>query len=117
VYMPKFSTPRLPLDGFPILDDRFFDNFGPLNNTWYLYSNEPLKESLETFAQFPIATSFNRNEPKLLLVSVDVQEGAVVTFDSYPKDEQGTRRESGYGEFMLPENDDPKNGHYKYTTS
>jgi len=96
--MPKFSTPYLPLNGFPILDDRFFNNFGPLNNTWYLYSNEPLKESLETFAQFPIATSFNRNQPRLLLVSVDVQEGAVVTFDSYPRDEQGTRRDSGYGE-------------------
>ena len=59
VYMPKFSTPCLPLNGFPILDDRFFNNFGPLNNTWFLYSNEPLKESLETFAQFPIATRFN----------------------------------------------------------
>ena len=49
---------------------------------------------METFAQCPIATSFNRNQPRLLLVSVDVQEGAVVTFDSYPKDEQGTRRET-----------------------
>jgi hypothetical protein len=37
--------------------------------------------------------------------------------DNYPKDEQGTRRDSGYGEFMLPENNDPKNGHYKYTIS
>jgi NTE family protein len=43
VYLPKFSTPCLPLNGSPILDDRFFDNFGPLNNVWYLYSNGPLK--------------------------------------------------------------------------
>ena len=70
-------------------DDRFFDNFGSLNDTWYPYSNEPLEETLETFAQFPIATSFNRNQPRLLLVSVDVQEGAVVTFDSYPKMKKG----------------------------
>jgi hypothetical protein len=46
---------------------------------------------------------------------VDVEEGAVVTFDSYPKDVQSTRRESGYGEFVLPENKDPKKGHYTYT--
>jgi predicted acylesterase/phospholipase RssA len=117
VYMPKFSTPCIPLNGFPILDDRFFDNFGLLNNTWYLYSNQPLKESLENYGKFPIATSFNQNQPRLLLVSVDVQEGAVVTFDSYPKDVQGTRRESGYGEFVLPENKDPKKGHYRYTIS
>jgi hypothetical protein len=115
--MPKFSTPCIPLNGFPILDDRFFDNFGLLNNTWYLYSNQPLKESLENYGKFPIATSFNQNQPRLLLVSVDVQEGAVVTFDSYPKDVQGTRRESGYGEFVLPENKDPKKGHYRYTIS
>jgi len=115
--MPKFSTPCLPLNGFPILDDRFFDNFGPLNNTWYLYSNQPLRESLESFGKFPIATSFDQSQPRLLLVSVDVQEGAVVTFDSYPKDDQGTRRESGYGEFVLPENNDPKKGHYRYTIS
>ena len=116
VYMPKFSTPCIPLNGFPILDDRFFDNFG-VNNTWYLYTNQPLKESLEGYGKFPIATSFNQNQPRLLLVSVDVQEGAVVTFDSYPKDVQGTRRESGYGEFVLPENKDPKKGHYRYTIS
>jgi NTE family protein len=115
VYLPKFSTPCLPLNGSPILDDRFFDNFGPLNNAWYLYSNGPLKESLENFTKFPIVTSYNLNQPRLLLVSVDVQEGAVVTFDSYPKDEQSTRRESGYGEFVIPENNDPKKGHYKYT--
>jgi len=95
----------------------FFDNFSPLNNTWYLYTNRPLKESLENFAKFPIATSFNHNQPRLLLVSVDVQEGAVVIFDSYPKDEQGTRRESGYGEFIVPENNDLKKGHYRYTIS
>ena len=94
--MPKFSTPCIPLNGFPILDDRFFDNFG-VNNTWYLYTNQPLKESLEGYGKFPIATSFNQNQPRLLLVSVDVQEGAVVTFDSYPKDVQGTEENQDMG--------------------
>ena len=117
VYLPKFSTPCLPFNGSPILDDRFFDSLSPINNTWYLYSNQPLKESLEKFAKFPIRTSTDQNLPRLLLVSVDVQEGAVITFDSYPKDEKGTRRESGYGDFMTAENNDHKKGHYKYTIS
>ena len=31
-----------------------------------------------------------------MLVSADVQESAAVTFDSYPKDDKGTVRESKY---------------------
>jgi hypothetical protein len=31
-------------------DNKFFD----LINTWYRFSNEPLKRSLERFAKFPI---------------------------------------------------------------
>jgi NTE family protein len=75
----------------PLLDMRFFD---PLN-TWYIYDNKPLKESLEKFAKFPISTSFEKGEPRLLLVAVDVQEATPVVFDSYEK-EDGTRK-SEYG--------------------
>ena len=74
-------------------DRRFLD---PVN-TWYLYSNEPLKRSLEKFAKFPIATIYQNNEPRLLLVSVDVQEGSTVVFDSYEK-EDGTRK-TEYGRY------------------
>ncbi|MGC2429320.1 MAG: patatin-like phospholipase family protein [Nitrososphaeraceae archaeon] len=116
VYMPKFSTLCLPLNGFPILDDRFFDNFGLLNNMWLLYSNQPLKESLEKYTKFPIATSFDKNQPRLLLVSVDVLQGAVVTFDSYPKDEQGIKRQSGFGNLDSQKNNNRKQ-HYKYIIS
>jgi hypothetical protein len=49
------------------------------------FDSTPLKESLEKFAKFPIATSFERNEPRLLLVAVDIQEGSRVVFDSYEK--------------------------------
>ena len=38
----------------PTPDMKFFDP----QNTWYRYDNEPLKESLEQFANFPIATDF-----------------------------------------------------------
>ena len=61
----------------------------------YLYDNKQLKESLEKFAKFPISTSFENNEPRLLLVAVDVQEAIPVVFDSYEK-QDGTRK-SEYG--------------------
>jgi hypothetical protein len=77
----------------PRLDSRFFD---PLN-IWYIYDNRPLKESLEKFARFPISTSYEKGEPRLLLVAVDVQDATPVVFDSYEK-EDGTRK-SEYGRY------------------
>jgi predicted acylesterase/phospholipase RssA len=96
-----YGTKQFMLKGVPkvfslsktLQDRRFFD---PVN-TWYLYSNEPLKKSLEKFAKFPIATSYENNEPRLLLVSVDVQEGTAVIFDSYEKAD-GTRK-TEYGRY------------------
>jgi len=66
-------------------------------NVWYLYSNGPLKQSLEKFAKFPIATSYEKKEPRLLLVAVDVQEGSTVVFDSYEK--QDGSRKTEYGRY------------------
>ena len=86
--VPNVFVPKTPL-----LDNRFFDP----SNTWYIYDNKPLKESLEKFVKFPISTSFENNEPRLLLVAVDVQEATPVVFDSYEK-EDGTRK-SEYGRF------------------
>ena len=63
--VPKVFVPKRP-----VVDNRFFD---PLN-TWYIYDNKPLKESLEKFAKFPISTSFENGEPKVLLVAADIQE-------------------------------------------
>jgi NTE family protein len=96
-----FSTKEFILKGVanvfvpktPLLDHRFFDP----SNTWYIYDNRPLKESLEKFAKFPISTSFEKDEPRLLLVAVDVQEATPVVFDSYEK-EDGTRK-SEYGRY------------------
>jgi NTE family protein len=82
----------------PLVDTRFFD---PLK-IWYRFDSEPLKRSLERFAKFPIATSFDEKsslpQPRLLLVSVDVAEGAAVTFDSY-ETEDGSRK-SEYGKYV-----------------
>ncbi len=105
--VPNVFTPSTMLE-----DRRFLD---PVN-TQYLYSNEPLKKSLEKFAKFPIATSYQNNEPRLLLVSVDVQEGSTVVFDSYEK-EDGTRKtEYGrYGpEYLRGSND---HGGYEFVIS
>ena len=86
--VPNVFVPKRPLP-----DNRFFDR----SNTWYIYDNKPLKESLEKFAKFPISTSFENGEPRLLLVAADVQEGSPVIFDSYEK-EDGTRK-SEYGRY------------------
>ena len=78
-----------------LIDKTFFDP----SSVWYLYSNEPLKQSLEKFAKFPIATSYEKKEPRLLLVAVDVQEGSTVVFDSYEKADGSRKTEYGrYGQ-------------------
>jgi NTE family protein len=86
--VPNVFVPKMPL-----LDNRFFDP----SNTLYIYDIKPLKESLEKFAKFPISTSFDNDEPRLLLVAVDVQELSPVVFDSYEK-EDGSRK-SEYGRY------------------
>src|SRR5215469_14291571 len=87
------GVPNVFVPKTPIIDNRFFDP----SNTWYIYDNKPLKESLEKFAKFPISTSFESGEPRLLLVAADVQDGSPVIFDSYEK-EDGTRK-SEYGKY------------------
>ncbi|MGB8034991.1 MAG: patatin-like phospholipase family protein [Nitrososphaeraceae archaeon] len=105
--VPNVFVPKMPL-----LDNRFFD---PLN-TWYIYDNRPLKESLEKFAKFPISTSFENGEPRLLLVAVDVQAATPVVFDSYEK-EDGTRK-TEYGRYGRMKSDgsvkNPENEEYEH---
>src|SRR5215813_5654907 len=96
--VPNVFVPKIPL-----IDNRFFDP----SNTWYIYDNKPLKESLEKFAKFPISTSFESGEPRLLLVAADVQEGSPVIFDSYEK-EDGTRK-SEYGNYGRLKHDSSPN--------
>ena len=96
-----YSTKRFMFEGVPnvfrpsktLEDSRFLDP----SNTRYLYSNEPLKRSLEKFANFPITTSYQEKEPRLLLVALDVLEGVPVVFDSYEKAD-GTRK-TEYGQY------------------
>jgi len=78
----------------PIFDYKFFD----LYNTWFRFSNQPLKQSLEKYVKFPIATSHEESQPRLLLLSVDVADGLPVTFDSYIQ-EDGSRK-TEYGRYI-----------------
>ena len=83
-------------------DFKFVDNFNvPVNNTWVTYDNTPLRESIRNYTKFPIATIFDKQDikkqqPRLLLVSVDAEEGEVVTFDSYEKEDGSRKSEYGY---------------------
>jgi NTE family protein len=92
--VPNVFSPLLPMP-----DSRFFDSY---NNTWFRFSNEPLKRSLERFAKFPIATNHEKNQPRLILVAVDVAAGRPVVFDSYPK--QDGSRKTEYGRYITQNN-------------
>lgn len=83
----------------PQLDTKFFDP----QNLWYRFHSGPLKRSLERFAKFPIATTFDEKatltQPRLILVNVDVAECATVVFDSYEKEDD--TRKSEYGKYIV----------------
>jgi predicted acylesterase/phospholipase RssA len=87
---PNVFSPHLT----PTIDSKFFDNF-IVPNIWYRYDNSRLRRSLNKAIRFPIGTSFN--EPRLLVISVDVEKGETVTFDSYEKDSGASTRRSEYG--------------------
>jgi NTE family protein len=96
-----YSTKQFELTGvsnvFTPFSPLAYTKFMDVSNTWFRYDKNPLKRSIEQFAKFPIATNYeeNQKQPRLLLVSVDVQDGTTVTFDSYPKSD-GLRK-SEYG--------------------
>jgi NTE family protein len=73
----KVYTPILP----PKEDEKFFDQ----ENKRVLYNKQPLQKSIEKFVKFPIATNYEKGEPRLLIVSVDATEGIPIAFDSYEK--------------------------------
>ncbi|MER5176510.1 MAG: patatin-like phospholipase family protein [Candidatus Nitrosocosmicus sp.] len=100
---PKvFSKPNLEYD------NKFFDEFSPPVNLWYKYNNQPLKESIREFVPVPISTDYleENKQPRLLLVSVDIQEGTSVVFDSYPKEKETDERYSKYSSDGIDEDNE-----------
>jgi NTE family protein len=62
-------------------DSRFFDPY----NSWLIHKPDRLEKTILNFARRKITTSHKKNQPRLLVFSVDAAEGKTVTFDSYPK--------------------------------
>jgi len=107
---PNVFLPNLP----PKIDFKFFDNF-IVPNIWYRYDNSRLRETMNESIKFPIATSNHnhKKEPRLLAISVDVEEGETVTFDSYEKSD-GIRK-SEYGDYKPGDINGKKRGTYEHT--
>ncbi|HYZ65993.1 MAG TPA: patatin-like phospholipase family protein [Nitrososphaeraceae archaeon] len=69
----------------PYMGSKFlnpFTDFLP----WWRYDYTPLRNYLSKFIEFPIKTSLEKGQPRLLLTSVDIQDfTSPVVFDSYEK--------------------------------
>ena len=83
----KHGTPNVFSPLPPELDSKFADQ----DNTWFVHDISPLQNTIERYSKdesnteekLIIATSWNKKEPRLLVISVDVAEGKTVAFDSY----------------------------------
>ena len=64
-------------------DNKFLDQSDPAK--WIVLNDVPLQSQIDAFGGFPIATRFDKGEPRLLVTAVDIAEGIAVTFDSYKK--------------------------------
>jgi predicted acylesterase/phospholipase RssA len=93
-YFSHTSTPHVYTPIIPQMDMKFFDWANP-NSILYRYGNDPIKRTIDKHwredgdPNFPKDRTYriksNENEPRLLLVSVDLQNCTSVTFDSYKK--------------------------------
>lgn len=81
---PNVFYPIIP----PELDSKFVD----ADNTWLAYSSNPLQETIKRYSKdendetnddLRIATRWDKGQPRLLVISVDVAEGKTIAFDSY----------------------------------
>src|SRR5918994_1889884 len=87
---PNFFHPKGLED-----DSRFQDN-DVLGNRWPVYNSKPLEQTIKRYSRaksdekkdddLRIATSWDKREPRLLVISLDVVEGKTVAFDSYHRE-------------------------------
>src|ERR687895_1132430 len=82
----KYGTPNVFLPLPPEPDSKFADQ----DNTWFVHDISPLQNTIERYSKdennkekLRIATSWNKKEPRLFVISVDVAEGKTIAFDSY----------------------------------
>lgn len=97
----KHGTERVFSEPDLVVDDKFFDNsLSWPNNLWYRYSNGELRKNITDgrFMKFPIATDID--EPRLLIVSTDIGDGATITFDSYSQESEYGRIDKRSGKYL-----------------
>jgi NTE family protein len=81
----RYGTPNTFSSLPPKPDSKFADP----DNTWLVHDSKPLQSTIERYSKdennekLRIATSWDKREPRLLVISVDVAEGKTVAFDSY----------------------------------
>jgi NTE family protein len=83
----EHGTPNVCSGPEPEDDWKFADP----KNTWFLHEIDPLQHTIERYSKdqntekLTISTCWDRRQPRLLVISVDVAEGKTVAFDSYHK--------------------------------
>jgi NTE family protein len=81
----KYGTPNV----FSLLPPEPDSKFADSDNSWFVHDSSPLQSTIERYSKdennekLRIATSWDKREPRLLVISVDVAEGKTVAFDSY----------------------------------
>jgi NTE family protein len=90
---PNFFCPKKPAE----TDSRFQDN-GVYGNSWQVYSSTPLEQTIRRYSKaksdekkdddLRIATSWDKRQPRLLVISLDVADGKTVAFDSYHREDE-----------------------------
>jgi NTE family protein len=81
----RYGAPNVFSSLPPKPDSKFADP----DNTWLVHDSKPLQSTIERYSKdennekLRIATSWDKREPRLLVISVDVAEGKTVAFDSY----------------------------------
>lgn len=87
---PNFFHPKKTVE----LDARFQDNNDIFGNKWQVYNSKPLEETIIRYSkaesgkkkdddELRIATSWDKRQPRLLVISLDVADGKTVALDSY----------------------------------
>jgi NTE family protein len=100
VFSLFYGVPRVLLPGISQPDMKFPLSLSP---TFTRFDNSPLARTVKKYWDYenhPIKTSFDKLEPRLILVSVDMLDATTaVAFDSYPDQNNRCVTEYGGNEF------------------
>ena len=84
-YQFDFTSLGVPKAYLPIMELNY-KFLNPYTISYWRYDYTRLRNYLSDFIDFPIKTSWEKGQPRLLIVSTEVQDySSAVTFDSYEK--------------------------------